>query len=64
MFGARYHPFLYFQLAETKVKNKPYINLLGLVLNKYTVYPFNLFASLFNSTDLAEGYVVSAIKAG
>jgi hypothetical protein len=44
------------------VKRKPYINLIGLVLNKYTIYPFSLFAALFNGMDLAEGYVVSATK--
>jgi len=44
------------------VKRRPLINLLGLVLNKYTIYPLNLFASLFNGMDLAEGYLVSATK--
>jgi hypothetical protein len=31
-------------------------------VNKYTLYPFCVLASLFNNTDLAEGYVVSARK--
>ncbi len=50
------------QQSAFMVKRKPYINLIGLVLNKYTIYPFNVVASLFNGMDLAEGYVVSATK--
>lgn len=50
------------QQSAFLVKRKPYLSLIGLILNKYTIYPFNLFASLFNRMDLAEGYVVSAIK--
>ena len=52
------------QQSAFMIKNKPYLNLLGLVLNKYTIHPFNMIASLFNGMDLAEGYVVSAIKVG
>jgi SAM-dependent methyltransferase len=52
------------QQSAFMIKRKRYINLIGLVLNKYTIYPFNMFTSLFNGMDLAEGYVVSAIKAG
>ncbi len=51
------------QQSAFMIKNKPYLKLLGFVLNKYTIYPFNVIASLFNELDLAEGYVVSAIKA-
>lgn len=51
------------QQSAFMIKNNPYINLLGLVLNKYTIYPLNVIASLFNGMDWAEGYAVSAIKA-
>jgi SAM-dependent methyltransferase len=51
------------QQSAFMVKRKPHINVLALVVNKYTFYPLCLIASLFNSMDLAEGYVVSAIKA-
>lgn len=44
------------------VKRIPWINFIGLFVNKYTIVPFSLFASLFNKLDLAEGYVVFAIK--
>jgi len=50
------------QQSAFMVKRKSYINLIGLLLNKYTIYPFCVIASLFNQLDLAEGYVVSAIK--
>jgi SAM-dependent methyltransferase len=50
------------QQSAFMVKRNPYLNLVGLVLNKYTIYPFNLLASLFNPLDLAEGYVLSATK--
>jgi SAM-dependent methyltransferase len=50
------------QQSAFMVKRKPYINLIALILNKYTLYPFNVIASLFNDKDWAEGYVVSAIK--
>lgn len=50
------------QQSAFMVKKKPYINLVALILNKYTLYPFSLIASLFNGMDLAEGYVVSAVK--
>jgi SAM-dependent methyltransferase len=50
------------QQSAFMLKRKSYINLLGLVLNKYTLYPFCLFASLFNNMDAGEGYVVSAVK--
>ena len=32
------------------------------LLNKYSLYPFCLFAALFYNLDLSEGYVASAIK--
>jgi SAM-dependent methyltransferase len=50
------------QQSAFMVKRKAYINLVGLFLNKYTLYPFCLLSSLFNGLDLAEGYVVSAFK--
>jgi SAM-dependent methyltransferase len=40
----------------------PYLDALGLVVNKYTVYPFCVIASLFNGMDLSDGYVASAFK--
>jgi ubiquinone/menaquinone biosynthesis C-methylase UbiE len=52
------------QQSAFMLKNKPFTNLIGLILNKYTIYPFNLLASLFNDVDLAEGYIAFAIKAG
>jgi SAM-dependent methyltransferase len=33
------------------------------IVNRVTIVPFALFASLFNSTDLGEGYIVVAQKA-
>jgi ubiquinone/menaquinone biosynthesis C-methylase UbiE len=50
------------QQSAFMVKRKSYINLIGFFLNKYTLYPFCVIASLFNKMDLAEGYVVSATK--
>lgn len=50
------------QQSAFMVKRKSYINLIGLFVNKYTLYPFCVLASLFNNMDLAEGYVVSAKK--
>jgi SAM-dependent methyltransferase len=50
------------QQSAFMVKRKSYTNLIGLLLNKYTLYPFCVIASLFNNMDFAEGYVVSAIK--
>jgi cyclopropane fatty-acyl-phospholipid synthase-like methyltransferase len=50
------------QQSAFMIKKKSYINLISLFLNKYTIYPFCLVASLFNDKDLAEGYVVSAFK--
>lgn len=50
------------QQSAFLIRRNPYINLLALFLNKYTLYPFNLFAVLFNSMDLSEGYVISARK--
>jgi SAM-dependent methyltransferase len=44
------------------VKRIPQINLVGLILNKYSLLPFNLISSLFNEMDLADGYLVSATK--
>jgi hypothetical protein len=44
------------------VKRRSHIDWIGLFVNKYTLYPFCVLASLFNNTDLAEGYVVSARK--
>ncbi len=50
------------QQSAFMLKSKPYLNIIGLVLNKYTMYPFSLFASLFNGMDLSEGYLACAIK--
>ena len=50
------------QQSAFMVKRKSYINLIGFLLNKYTLFPFCVIASLFNKIDLAEGYVVSATK--
>ena|SRR5215216_3143314 len=50
------------QQSAFMVKRKALIDLFGLILNKYTIYPFALFSTLFNKMDQAEGYVVSAIK--
>lgn len=51
------------QQSAFMVRQNSALRLAGLVLNKYTLYPFHLFASLFNHMDLAEGYVVLATKA-
>lgn len=50
------------QQSAFMVQRNPYLDILGLVLNKYTIYPFCLFASLFKNVDVAEGYVISATK--
>jgi SAM-dependent methyltransferase len=50
------------QQSAFMVKRSSYTDMVGLFLNKYTIYPFCLVASLFNKMDLAEGYVVSAAK--
>ena len=50
------------QQSAFMIKRKPYLNLLGIILNKYTFYPLNLVSSLFNKIDFGEGYVVSAEK--
>ncbi len=50
------------QESAFMIRRGPLVNWIGLFVNKYTMYPFNLFASLFNGTDLAEGYIASAIK--
>lgn len=50
------------QQSAFMIKRKPYANLLGFLINKYTFYPLNLITSLFNKTDFGEGYVVSAVK--
>lgn len=42
---------------------KPWMDWIALFVNKYTFYPLSLAASAFNSWDLGDGYVVSAIKA-
>jgi SAM-dependent methyltransferase len=40
-----------------------FADILGLVVNKYTCFPFCLFSSFFNKLDLSNGYVISANKA-
>lgn len=50
------------QQSAFLLKRKSYINPIGLILNKYTLYPFNLISSLFNRMDLGEGYVACAVK--
>lgn len=50
------------QQSAFMVQRKSFTNLIGLFVNKYTIYPFCILASFFNNMDLAEGYVVSAIK--
>lgn len=35
---------------------------MGIITNKYFFYPFCLFASLFNSYDLSDGYIAIAYK--
>jgi SAM-dependent methyltransferase len=50
------------QQSAFMVKRRSYLNLIGLFVNKYTIYPFCVLTSLFNNMDLAEGYVVSARK--
>lgn len=37
-------------------------NLINIIINKYTFFPFNLISSLFNHMDLSDGYVVTANK--
>jgi cyclopropane fatty-acyl-phospholipid synthase-like methyltransferase len=59
---AKWNQKMQTQKSAFMVKRNPYLNLIGLFVNKYTLYPFNLFASLFNRKDLGEGYVVSANK--
>jgi SAM-dependent methyltransferase len=44
------------------IKSAPLINLIGLICNRYTCYPFNLVASLFNHHDLSDGYLIIAEK--
>ncbi|MEL7185661.1 MAG: class I SAM-dependent methyltransferase [Pseudomonadota bacterium] len=36
--------------------------LVPLVVNRFTVYPFALFSSLFNKRNLSDGYVVTMIR--
>jgi cyclopropane fatty-acyl-phospholipid synthase-like methyltransferase len=50
------------QQSAFMVKRRSYLDWMGLFVNKYTLYPFCVLASLFNNLDLAEGYVVSARK--
>jgi ubiquinone/menaquinone biosynthesis C-methylase UbiE len=50
------------QQSAFMVKRNSSLNLIGLFLNKYTIYPFCVFASLFKNVDFAEGYVISATK--
>jgi len=50
------------QQSAFMIEKTPWMDLIGIVLNQYTIYPFNVFASLFNEMDLSEGYVVSATK--
>lgn len=40
----------------------PFFTLLNLLINKYTFFPLNIIASLFNGLDLSEGYLISAVK--
>ena len=50
------------QQSAFMIKRRYHADWIGLFVNKYTFYPFCVFASLFNKIDLAEGYVVSARK--
>jgi SAM-dependent methyltransferase len=51
------------QLSAFLVKRNSQIEWAAFFINKYTFYPINVFASLFNDFDLSEGYVATAIKA-
>lgn len=44
------------------LKRNPVLNLVGLIINKYTIYPFALFASIFDGLNLGEGYLATARK--
>jgi hypothetical protein len=46
------------------LKRSPLLNLAALAVNKYTIYPFAAFASIFNGLDLGEGYLACATKPG
>lgn len=37
-------------------------NLTGILVNKYTCYPFCKFSTLFNKLDLSNGYLITAYK--
>jgi len=50
------------QLSAFLVNRKSILRLAAIIINKYTLYPLFLISSLFNRLDLAEGYVISAIK--
>lgn len=50
------------QQSSFLVKRNSAIQWAVLLINKYTFYPLNLFASLFNRLDLSEGYVAIAVK--
>jgi cyclopropane fatty-acyl-phospholipid synthase-like methyltransferase len=51
------------QQSAFLIKRNSHIEWIAYLINKYTFYPINVFASLFNNLDLSEGYVATAIKA-
>jgi ubiquinone/menaquinone biosynthesis C-methylase UbiE len=50
------------QQSAFMIKRKSF-NPMGLIVNKYSFYPLNVFASFFNGMDWAEGYIAFATKA-
>jgi SAM-dependent methyltransferase len=44
------------------IKDNSRLDWLAFFLNKYTLLPLNIFASIFNNLDLSEGYVATAQK--
>ena len=50
------------QQSAFMVKRSPVLNLASLIVNKYSLYPFSVLASVFNDLDLSDGYVATATR--
>jgi len=50
------------QQSSFNIKPSPLLDLISILINKYTFLPLSLLASLFNDLDLSDGYVATAIK--
>lgn len=44
------------------IQNGSLTDLIGILVNKYTCFPFCLFSTFFNKLDLSNGYVITAYK--